>query len=233
MDNLKMKTDERIINEIKRHYSINKYLMEQDALPPEPPATPDAGLPAPGLDATGVPPAPTDQPGAMPAATKPEVIDVNADADVEKIDNSGKSEEKETETGTEELDITDLVDSQKKIESKQEEYFQNLFGQLETLQSKLGEMDGLVQKLNDLEAKIEKYREKTPEEKLELRSLDSGPYNQKLSDFFSDKQGDMEKTGKNEYVLTTDEVQSFSPNEIKKTFASTLPSMNTQKFNNN
>ena len=231
MDNIIMRTDERIINEIKRHYSINKYLMEQDALPPEPEAAPDAGLPAPGLDAAGALPAPTDQPGAMPAETKPEIVDVNVDTDVEKIDSSGKSEE--TETGTEELDITDLVDSQKKIGDKQEEYFQNLFGQLETLQSKLGEMDGLVQKLNDLEAKIEKYREKTPEERLELRTLDSGPYNQKLSDFFADKQGDLEKSGKNEYVLTTDEVQSFSPNEIKKTFASTLPSMNTQKFNNN
>jgi hypothetical protein len=94
-------------------------------------------------------------------------------------------------------------------------------------------MDGLVQKLNDLETKIEKYREKTPEEKLELRSLDSGPYNQKLSDFFTDKMGDMEKSGKNEYVLTTDEVQNFSPNEIKKTFASGIPSLNTRNYNSN
>ena len=157
---------------------------------------------------------------------------METDKDVEKIDSKGDSQEKTSDSSTEELDITDLVDSQKKIETKQDEYFQNLFGQLETLQSKLGEMDGLVQKLNDLEAKIEKYREKTPEEKLELRSLDSGPYNQKLSDYFSDKLPEMEKQGK-EYVLTTDEVQSFSPNEIKKTFASQLPSMNTQQYNNN
>jgi hypothetical protein len=30
---------------------------------------------------------------------------------------------------------------------------------------------------------------------------------------------DMEKTGKNEYVLTTDEVEEFSPNEIKGSFS--------------
>ena len=36
---------------------------------------------------------------------------------------------------------------------------------------------------NDIEAKIEKYRQKTPQEKLELRSIDSGPFNQKLTDF--------------------------------------------------
>jgi hypothetical protein len=75
-----------------------------------------------------------------------------------------------------------------------------------------------MNKLNSLESKIEKYREKTPEEKLHLRSLDSYPYNQKLTDFFVDKQKDMDATGKNEYVLTDDEVESFQPNEIKKSF---------------
>jgi hypothetical protein len=79
-------------------------------------------------------------------------------------------------------------------------------------------MDGIMTKLNDLEAKVEKYREKTPQERLELRTLDSGPFNQKLSQFFDDKEEDMEKTGKNEYVLTQDEVEDYSPNEIKKTF---------------
>ena len=28
----------------------------------------------------------------------------------------------------------------------------------------------------------------------------------------------MDKTGKNEYVLTSDDVENFSPGEIKKTF---------------
>lgn len=218
-----MKTDERILSEIKRYNSINNYIMEQDALD-----APDLGAgPTPAPDLGG---APADAPLATPANTTPQIIDVKTDTDVQKIDNKGESEE--TDSSTEELDITDLVDSQKKIESKQEEYFQNLFGQLENLQSKLGEMDGLVQKLNDIETKLEKYRQKTPEEKLELRSLDSGPYNQKLTDYFSDKLPEMEKQGK-EYVLTTDDVQSFSPNEIKKTFASELPSMNTRNYNNN
>jgi type II restriction/modification system DNA methylase subunit YeeA len=79
-------------------------------------------------------------------------------------------------------------------------------------------MDNVMSKLNDLESKIEKYRPKTPEEKLELRSLDSGPYNQKLTDFFTDKQQDMQKSGKNEYILTTDEVEDYSVDEIKGTF---------------
>ena len=49
-------------------------------------------------------------------------------------------------------------------------------------------MDGLVTTINNLETKFDKFRPKTPQEKLELRSLDSGPFNQKLSDFFQDKE---------------------------------------------
>jgi hypothetical protein len=37
----------------------------------------------------------------------------------------------------------------------------------------------------------------------------------------------MEQTGKNEYVLTDEDVESFSPNEIKKTFNNYL--QNTDK----
>jgi len=79
-------------------------------------------------------------------------------------------------------------------------------------------MDTIVNKLNSLEAKIEKYRIKTPEEKIQLRTLDSGPYNQKLSDFFEDKQEDFEKSGKDQYILTQDEVENYQPSEIKKSF---------------
>jgi hypothetical protein len=39
-----------------------------------------------------------------------------------------------------------------------------------------------------------------------------------LADFFKDKEDEMEMTGKNEYVLTKDEVENFSPSEIEKTF---------------
>jgi hypothetical protein len=79
-------------------------------------------------------------------------------------------------------------------------------------------MDSIMNKLNSLESKIEKYREKTPEEKLELRSYDSYPFNQKLSQFFDDKKDEMEKTGKNDYVLTPDEVTDINVNDIKTSF---------------
>ena len=128
--------------------------------------------------------------------------------------------EKGTEEGgdSEELDITELVTAQKDIQTKQDDYFENLFGQLNKLESRLGEMDAIMNKLNALENKIEKYREKTPQEKLELRTYDSYPYSQKLSQFFDDKQDEMEKTGKNDYVLTPDEVTDINVNDIKNSF---------------
>lgn len=214
-----MNIDKTILEELKRHNSINKYITEQEA----------EVTPGTEVDATVTDEIPTEDPMLASANTpEPEVIDVAQDDEVEKIGDEGES--METESGSEELDITDLVASQKGMESKQNEYFDMMFKQLEGLQSKLSEMEGLVSKLNDIEEKIEKYRPKSAQEKLELRSLDSGPFHQKLTDFFDDKQEDMEKTGKNEYVLTSDEVEQIVPSEIKKSFDSALPEPTDTRF---
>jgi len=214
-----MSIERKILEEIKRYRSINNYILEQGAPGEELPPPPGGDLPPPPggeapIGEPGAPPAPGAEGIAPPpGAEGPEPIDVETDKDVEEI---GGTEGEEG--GTEELDITDLVDSQKTMADKQEEYFNNLFSQLGNLETKLGEMDQLISKINDLETKIERIRPKTPEEKLELRSLDSGPFNQKLSDFFIDKQEDMQKSGKNEYVLTSDDVEEYSPDEIKGSF---------------
>jgi hypothetical protein len=216
MGNIMKKIDERILSEISRYKSINNYILEQEAeIAPPPPADAGALPPAPGEGA--LPPAPGE--GVLPPAgetplppadTEPQPVDIETDPDVEKV-----GEEKEK---TEEIDITDLVKSQKNVEDKQEEYFDNLFQHLTNLETKLGEMDSIMNKLNDLEVKVEKMRPKTAQEKLELRTIDSGPYNQKLSDFFEDKQEDFEKTGRDEYILTQDEVEDYSNSDIKKSF---------------
>jgi hypothetical protein len=212
-----MKIDEKILNEIARYKSINRYITEQEVPPPpvEDPALAAGGEvpPPPGEE---VPPpaegaAPDAAAPAPPASPEGEPVDVAADPDVEEVGNEGEGE-------TEELDITDLVDSQKTMADKQEEYFDNLFGQIQKMEEKLASMDNLIQKIDLLDAKVEKYRPKTAQEKLELRSLDSGPYKQNLADFFKDKEVEMEKSGKNEYVLTQDEVENFSPSEIEKSF---------------
>ena len=213
-----MKIDKKILNEIARYNSINRYITEQDIPPPDPtdllgggappPADPAAtgGLPPPADPAAtgGVPP-----PAAPPPSTP---VDVASDPDVEEVGKEGEEE------GVEELDITDLVDSQKTMADKQEEYFNNLFDQLKNMEQKLSEMDKLVSKIDSLETKFDRFRPKTPQEKLELRSLDSGPFKQNLADFFDEKKGEMEKSGKNEYILTNDDVKNFNSSDIENSF---------------
>jgi hypothetical protein len=211
-----MSLDKKIIKEIERYKKINQYILEQVGAAPEEDVL-GALAPAPGAEAAPAP-APAEATPPPAPTTEPQPIDVESDPDVEKIDDEGESQEGGEESGSEELDITELVDSQKNIETKQEEYFNNLFNQLNDLQSKLGEMDNIMNKLNSLENKIEKYREKTPQEKLELRTYDSYPFSQKLSQFFDDKSEEMEKTGKNDYVLTSDEVTDINVNDIKNSF---------------
>lgn len=200
-----MAVDRKILKELEKYHQINRYLMEQD-VPPGGDVPADAD---PLANAES--PAPEEPVADIPA----EPIDLGGDT--ETADTADTADES-SESGTEELDITDLVDSQKNIEKKQEEYFDSLFKQLDELQNKLSNMDSIAQRLNTIEDKIEKYRQRTPQEKLELRSLDSGPFQQKLSDFFSDKQSEMQQSGKNEYVLTSDEVENFLPSEIQGTF---------------
>ena len=234
----KMKIDQRILNEINRYHNINRYITEQDAPPPPPPL----GDPMSDPNAAPMPNAPMTPPGEVSpippgggedplSAANPQPIDVEADDDVTVIDDEGDS--KEGDEDSEELDITDLVSSQKNMETKQNEYFDNLFAQIDKLEQKLATMDGIFDKLNAIDSKVEKYREKTPEEKLELRTYDSYPFNQKLSQFFDDKQVEMEKSGKNEYVLTSDDVTNINPNEIKDTFFPTDDEGEDDDFNSN
>ena len=209
-----MRIDEKILNEIARYNSINQYITEQDVPPIDPAAA--GGAPPPPADpaaAGGAPPPPADPAaaGAPPAAPIP--VDVASDPDVEELGGQGEGEEE----GVEELDITE-VDTQKTMADKQEEYFTNLFDQIKNMEEKLSEMDKLVSKIDSLETKFDKFRPKTPQEKLELRSLDSGPFKQNLADFFDEKKVEMEKSGKNEYVLTNDEVENFNPSDIENSF---------------
>ena len=108
-----MSIDRKILSEIERYRSINNYIIEQTEVVPPPPPGEDLGAlaPAPGEVGVGAPPPPI----APPAPTTAP-IDVANDPDVEKIDDEGKSDE--NGSGTQEMDITELVKSQQNIEKK-------------------------------------------------------------------------------------------------------------------
>lgn len=217
-----MKIEDRILNEIKRYHRINSYLLEQDTGIPQ--DAPEGDLPPelatePAVDAAAMPPdaanAPT-TPATDVSPIPPTTEEIPANIEATPI---GGEPEMSSSEGTEELDITDLVLSQQDILGNQEKFFDKLFGQIDRLGDKLSEIDKIMDRIDKLDTKIEKYREPTAQEKLELRTLDSYPFTQKLSSFFDDKQTDLAKSKKNEYVLTSDEVKDINPNQIKDTFA--------------
>lgn len=199
-----------LIEELKRYNQINKYLnkliVEQEAVPTpsEVPPMPDAEIPTENI------PAPENT-----AIPEPEVS-----PDTEPV-------KPESDDTIEEIDITDLVNMTKSIktdlESKGnnkdvEQKMDDIFSKLTDLEDKLQGMNDLVSKIDNLSNEIQSVRPKTPEEKLEMRSLDSYPFNKNPQEFFADKQQEMRATGKNEYVLTKDDVQNYGKNEIIKTF---------------
>ncbi len=115
---VKMNISEQILSEIAQYHKINKYIIEQDVTAADPTTEP---VTEPAPDAGALPP--SDVAGTTPpvdTTIEPQPIDVENDPDVEVVGDEN------TEGGEEELEITDLISAQKNIESKQEEYFNNL-----------------------------------------------------------------------------------------------------------
>ena len=199
--------EQKLQEELNRYKAINKYgktmIMEQEVPPADPAAIPPAD---PAADPAAIPP-------ADPAAP----VDDAAPADVPA----------ETDT-TEEIDITDLVNMtkslKKDVEDNKNEHgdvigkMDDVFSKLGDLEAKLSQMDQVMAKIDELGSQIQQSKPQTPQEKLEMRSLDSYPFNEKPQEFFAHKQGEMQASGKNEYVLTKDEVENYPADTIKTSF---------------
>jgi hypothetical protein len=152
------------------------------------------------------------------------------------IPNPGNTEEPPTpptepampampEEDVEEIDITSLVNSTDEAKNAAAEASQNtqmLMQKLSDLESRIASMDAINGKIEGLEKEIIK-RNPTNVEKLEMQSLNSGPYTQKLSDYWADKHGAYDVMGndeKQEYILTKDDVDAdYSDNDIRKSFS--------------
>jgi hypothetical protein len=219
--------ENKLHEELMRHKAINKYgstmIMEQDAPLEEPALDAEAPVADPALEMPADPAldtsaAPTDAApmGDVPAPPMPGE------------DMSAPAEPGMEEESTEEIDITDLVNMTKSIKkqmdaSKDEsngaiQKMDSVFSKLSELEGKLSEMDTVLAKIDELGSLIQQVKPKTPEEKLNMRSLDSYPFNEKPQEFFAHKQGEMRQSGKNEYVLTKDDVENYGKDEIMKSF---------------
>lgn len=197
-----------------RYRSINNYgkkmIMEQEEEPVDPTSLP-GGADEPEGDAP-IEDIPMEDPTAEPAA-ETGMEDIPAEEPTDDV---------------EEIDITDLVtmtqNIKNQLDDKQSETDQvigkmgDLFSKLDDLEMKLSQMDNVIAKIDNLETKVETMKEPTPQERLEMRSLDSYPFNQKPSEFFSQKELDMKASGKNEYVITKQDVEDYNDKEMRDSF---------------
>ena len=189
-----------------RFKSINKYgkkmIMEQEAT--------DLPTPDPAADAAAGTDAPLDTP--VDGATEP-IADVPTEPEMD---------------STEEIDITDLVNMTKSIKKDIDDNkvehdgvmnkMDDVFSKLSDLEGKLSQMDSVMAKIDQLGSKVETMKEPTAQEKLEMRSLDSYPFSQNPQQFFAVKQDEMRKSGKNEYVLTKQDVEDYPTDTIRQSF---------------
>jgi hypothetical protein len=202
------KLEKSLMEELARYNEINKYaknLMEQGELPP-PPADEMGEIPPPPADGMGeLPPPPADGTGELPPTDMTGTVDSVEEIDITDLVNMTKSIKKDLDTKkTESDDVTGKMDT--------------VFTKLNDLETKLSQMDSVLSKIDQLGQKMEDMREKTPQEKLELRSLDSYPFNQNPQQFFANKQSEMRQSGKNEYVLTKQEIDNYSNEIVRNSF---------------
>lgn len=220
-----MTLEQKLLEELNRYKAINRYgkkmIMEQDVPPPpgaDTPPPPPGGVPAPPVADPSVPPTDTQTPPAGEETPTPESLPPSDDE-------------------TEEVDVTDLVNMTKNIKKEMDSNKQNndavvskmddVFSKLNDLETKLSSMDSLLSKIDQLGQKVETMKEPTAVEKLEMRSLDSYPFSQNPQQFFAQKQDQMRQSGKNEYVLTKDEIENYSKDSMRDSFN---PTPSTDEF---
>jgi hypothetical protein len=123
-----------------------------------------------------------------------------------------------------EVDVTELVKGSEEAKDAADKASQNsemLLQKLSDLEARISSMDAVSGKIAELEQEIIK-RNPTPVEKLEMRSLSSYPYSQKLTDYWADKKGAYDVMGneqKEDYTLTQDDVEnSYSEGDVKQSF---------------
>ena len=132
--------------------------------------------------------------------------------------------DEEMPTDEVELDVTELVQGNEEARAESEEAnakLDVLIKHLGDLESKIANMDKISSKIDDLERQVEK-RNPTPDEKLQMRSFDSYPYNLKLTDYWAEKEGKYDVSGEEaekEYVLKQSDIDNEYNNlDIRKSF---------------
>lgn len=132
------------------------------------------------------------------------------------------------------IDVDDITNAQEKMNDKVNVVGQDLGkvnDKIETLLQSLSSMEAMInnnnQEIAQFKAEFEK-RNPTQTEKLNLRSLDSYPFNVNPRDYWAQKSADPNSNYSGfanngepttqEYVITNNDVDDFSEREIEKSF---------------
>jgi len=151
---------------------------------------------------------------------------------------SAADELEDEDSDVEEIDVTDIVKksedaksySEKAVKAAEEgkSMITDLMSKFDALQNSLSKIDTVANELNVIKKDIQSQK---PKEKLELRSLDSYPFNVKLTDYWNDEKlkdnyeinggkpdGQSEDGQVKVWKLDPNDAKDFSNVDIKKSF---------------
>jgi hypothetical protein len=146
--------------------------------------------------------------------------------------------ESEDDSDIEEIDVTDIVKraddaknySERAVKAAEEgkNMIHDLMTKFDSLQKSLSKIDSVANEINTIKSDIQSQR---PKEKLELRSLDSYPFNVKLTDYWNDDKlkdnyevnsgkpdGESQDGQVKVWKLNPEDTKEYNPTDIKKSF---------------
>ena len=140
------------------------------------------------------------------------------------------------------IDVEELTDAQEKMNSKINTAGQNIEDVSDKIQALMQSLSSMEQMINNNNQEIARFKQEfekrnpTQTEKLNLRSLDSYPFNTKPNEFWGDKAqnsnysayADNDEPTTHEYTITNDDVRDVT-DDIANTFD--IPEDDIQDFN--
>lgn len=140
-------------------------------------------------------------------------------------EDSVEEPEMESMDDSVELDVTELVKGSEEAKASADSANQKidqLMGMIDNLENQVTSMSSISTKIDSLESELEK-RAPTPNEKLEMISMDSAPFNMRLGDFWKDQEGQYDvmssEKKETEYVLDKKEIEKdYSDDKLKDSF---------------
>lgn len=150
------------------------------------------------------------------------------------MEGEGMAPEEEEEV----IDVEDITQAQEKTSSRVNKVGRNLDKVDDKIQDIMSMIQSITQMIDNNNAKISEFqkefekRNPTPVEQMNLRSLDSFPFNQNPKNYWEKKgtqpyvsgnryeayADNNEPVAKKEYVLTNKDIEDFNPNKIQDSF---------------